>query len=112
ELPFTSITAMHLREPRYPAPTPPPTQQANSNAGPLTSPRRPTRQAGRPKSVVDERSPLLALEVQVEVFEWADASHSEPEVRWQPGCRPRVDQEPGAVRQSARCEFVGIVPSR
>ena len=52
---------------------------------------------------------MLAVEVEVEVFEWTEASHSEPELRWQPGSCGQIDQELGAIRKRPGREAGAIV---
>src|SRR6266849_4293990 len=57
-------------------------------------------------------SPLLGLEVEVEVLQSSDAAHGQTEASRQPCGRPAIDQERGAVFQGAGGEVIRIVLAR
>ena len=64
----------------------------------------------RTPSYVQEVSPLLWFEVEIQVPEGSEPANGEPESCGQPGGRPAVDQESGAVLRGGGSVVGGVVP--
>ena len=60
-------------------------------------------------SVVEERAPLLAAEVEIEVLERAAPADGEAKPRWQPNRSPGIDGNLCAVFQDSRCVTIDVV---
>jgi hypothetical protein len=86
------------------------TASAAIQATVTTSNRTPVRTAAA-RSVVEKAAPLLAVEDEVEMLERSEPTHSQPEVGWETGRRPRIDEQLRAVFEYDRGVAADVVAS-